>query len=136
MKTILLYSLSYFVLVFLAGFVLGVFRILLLVPELGERYAELAEMPLMLIVIYLAARLVVYRFSALPHLSGYLIIGLFSVVLLLLIEFTLVSGLRNITIAEYLASQDPVSGTAYAVSLVLYLLMPFIIAKKKARDNG
>lgn len=136
MKTILLCSLSYFVIVFLAGFVLGVFRVLLLAPGLGERYAELAEMPLMLIVIYLAARLIVFRFSALPHLSGYLTVGLFAVALLLLIEFTLVLGLRDITIADYLASRDPVSGTAYAVSLVLYLLMPFIIAKKKARDKG
>ena len=42
---------AYFALVFGAGFVLGVLRISFLVPRFGERLAELAEMPLMLLVI-------------------------------------------------------------------------------------
>lgn len=136
MRTILLASLTYFVLVFLAGFILGVIRILLLVPELGARYAELLEMPLMIIVIYLSARLIVYRFSPLPRPFAYLAIGLIALSLLLLIEFTFVLGLRNISLAEYLASRDPVSGTTYALSLGVYLVMPFIIATKKTRNDG
>ncbi len=38
----------YFLLVFGAGFLLGIGRVLLIVPLLGERTAELLEMPLML----------------------------------------------------------------------------------------
>lgn len=135
MKTILLTSLVYFALVFLSGFMLGVVRVLLLVPQLGERYAELIEMPLMLIVIYLSAKLVVHRFATLPGLSDYLTVGLIALVLLLLIEFTFVLGLRDMSLAEYLASRDAVSGTAYALSLVVYLFMPFIIARKKTRND-
>ena len=136
MKTILLGSLTYFVLVFLSGFMLGIMRVLLLVPQLGERYAELVEMPLMLVIIYFSARLIVYRFPALPRLSGYLITGLIALVLLLLIEFTFVLGLREMSLADYLATRDPVSGTAYALSLILYLVMPFILARKQARNGS
>jgi hypothetical protein len=136
MKTILLSSLTYFALVFLSGFMLGVMRVLLLVPQLGERYAELVEMPLMLIVIYFSARLVVYHFATLPRLSGYLTVGLTALVFLLLSEFTSVLALRNMSLAEYFVSRDPVSGSAYALSLAVYLLMPFIIARKKTRDNS
>ena len=133
MKTILLYGFSYFVLVFLAGFVLGVIRVLLLVPEIGEQYAELVEMPLMLIAIYFSARLIVNRFVTLPRLSDYLAVGILALTLLLLIEFTLVLKLREISVAEYISSRDPVSSTAYAVSLLIYMLMPVLVAKKFRR---
>ena len=48
-------GLSYFAIVFGTGFILGAFRVSLLVPRIGERWAELAEMPLMAIVIFWAA---------------------------------------------------------------------------------
>ena len=130
MKTILLCSFSYFALVFLAGFVLGFIRVLLLVPEIGERYAELLEMPLMLLAIYLSAKLIVIRFATLPRDSAYLVVGVLALLLLLVIEFTLVMELREISLAEYIASRDPISGTTYVVSLFIYMLMPFLIAKK------
>ncbi len=135
MNLFLLSSLSYFLLVFSAGFILGVVRVLLLVPVLGERNAELIEMPVMLMVIYASARLVVIRFPPLARLSAYLGLGLGALVLLLLIEFTLVLGLRGISLAEYFTARDPVSGIAYAVSLLIYLLMPFLLARKHFRGH-
>ena len=51
----------YFGLVFGVGFILGVVRVLVVEPHLGERWAELAEAPLMLTAIILSARLVVRR---------------------------------------------------------------------------
>jgi hypothetical protein len=131
-KTILLRSLIYFGLVFFIGFILGIFRILFLVPEFGERNAELVEMPLMLIAIYFSARFVVHRFSAFPRLSSYLATGFIALALLLLTEFTLVLGIRGISLTEYISFRDPVSGKAYAFSLFLYALMPYIIAKKQS----
>ena len=57
-------AVSYFGIVFAAGFVLGVIRTLWLVPELGERNAELIELPLMFgiytaVAFYLVRRLTV-----------------------------------------------------------------------------
>jgi len=132
-KTLLLGSLSYFILVFTAGFVLGVARVLLLVPQIGERYAELLEMPLMLIAIYLAAKFIVYRFPSLPQRSAYLVVGVSALALLLLVEFTVVLGLREISLTTYLTSRDPVSGSAYVASLFVYTLMPFMVAKNLYR---
>ena len=61
-------ALIYFAMVFGAGFVLGPIRVLWLVPKLGgqhaERYAELMEVPIMLVVIWLVARWLVRRFPA------------------------------------------------------------------------
>jgi hypothetical protein len=52
---------TYFGLVFGTGFVLGALRVTLLLPRLGERTAELLEMPLMTVAMVLAARSVVRR---------------------------------------------------------------------------
>ena len=130
MKNILACALIYFMLVFFVGFVLGIIRVLLLVPVVGERYAELIEMPLMLITIYYSARYIVNRYSRIERESSYLYVGVIALTFLLLFEFTLVLGIRGISFEQYISSRDPVTGAAYALSLIIYLLMPFIITKK------
>ena len=74
---------AYFGLVFGAGFVLGAIRVPFLVPRLGERYAELAEMPLMFVVILFAARYVAKRFALPPTAPMRLGVGLLALALLL-----------------------------------------------------
>lgn len=59
----------YFALTFGAGFVLGSTRVLWLVSRVGERAAELMELPIMLAVTVLAARWVVGRL-AVPAAPG------------------------------------------------------------------
>lgn len=56
-------ALSYFALVFGAGFVLGTVRVFWVAPQLGTRAAELAEAPVMLVVIFFAARWIAKRFA-------------------------------------------------------------------------
>ncbi len=55
-------GLVYFVLVFGAGFLLGLFRVPLLVSRIGERWAELAEMPIMAVVIFICAGYILKRY--------------------------------------------------------------------------
>jgi hypothetical protein len=123
-------SLLYFAIVFAAGFVLGSLRVIWLLPALGERYAELAEMPVMLLVIYFAARRVVSGSAASLEPREFLLIGALALALLLLFEFTLVLGLRGLTLTQYFESRDPVSGSAYLISLCVYGLAPWLLARK------
>ena len=119
----------YFACVFGAGFVLGAIRVPLLVPRLGVRWAELIEMPLMLAVIVLAARWVVRRHALGPTVAGRIGAGMLALALLLAAELGLVLQLQGGTLAGYLASRDPVSGSVYAAMLIVFALMPLIVAR-------
>lgn len=130
-------GLAYFVLVFGAGFVLGAVRVTLLVPRLGERIAELGEMPLMFIIILIAARFVVRRFAVPPSMPARLGSGLLALVLLLAAELVLAVVVQQRSLADYVASRDPVSGGVYLAMLVLFALMPaFIRQTCSTRDRN
>lgn len=120
----------YFTLVFGAGFALGIPRTLWLVPRVGTRTAELLEMPVMLVVTILTARWIVGLFAVPPALSSRLAVGTVALGLVLTAELTLVLGLRGLSIREYLATRDPVSGTAYYLMLVLFAIAPTLVARK------
>jgi hypothetical protein len=118
----------YFLLVFGAGFLLGTVRTLWIVPRAGVRKAELMEMPIMLGVIILAARWAVGRFAWPSTATSRLTVGFLALTFLLIAEFTLVLWLRRLTIREYFAGRDPVAGTAYAVMLAIFAVMPVLVA--------
>ena len=122
----------YFALVFGAGFVLGPIRILWAVPRFGTRMAELMETPIMFVVTLVAARWIVRRLALPSAASIRLGMGCVALGLLLVAEFTLVLWLRGLSISEYLATRDPVSGTVYYVMLGIFAIMPFLVAR---RDN-
>jgi hypothetical protein len=119
----------YFALVFGAGFVLGSIRLLWLVPRFGTRMAELMEMPILLVVIIVAARWIIRRLAVPATPSSRLGMGCFALGLLLAAEFTLVLWLRGLSISEYFAGRDPVSGTIYYVMLGVFAVMPFFVAR-------
>jgi hypothetical protein len=129
----------YFAVVFAAGFALGTVRVLWLVPQVGERTAELTEAPIMLAVSVLAARWIVRHFAIPPAMAIRLGIGLVALALLLAMEFGLVLILRGLTVREYFAIRDPVSGFVYALSLVLFALLPLLVSRGnagQARQRG
>ncbi|MGD8415788.1 MAG: hypothetical protein PVH91_01885 [Pseudomonadales bacterium] len=119
----------YFGLVFSAGFLLGVVRVLWLVPLVGDRLAELAEAPLMLVVIVLSARLVVRRFPA--SRSGHLASGVLALIVLVVVEFSVVLGVRGLSISQYLAERDPIAGSVYLLMLLVFAVMPRVLATRR-----
>lgn len=120
----------YFALVFGVGFVLGPIRVFWVAPHLGERTAELMEAPMMLVVTMLAARWVARRLAVPSTWSSRLGMGGVALGLLLAAEWTLVLWLRGLSIGEYVASRDPVSGTVYIVMLGVFAMMPLLVARR------
>jgi len=120
----------YFVLVFGAGFALGPIRILWVAPRWGTRTAELMEAPIMLVVTIVAARWIIRRLAVPSTPSGRMGMGCVGLVLLLAAEFTFVLWLRGISIHEYLATRDPMSGTVYYVMLGVFAIMPLLVARR------
>lgn len=120
----------YFALVFAAGFVLGIPRVLWLVPRLGTRAAELIESPVMLVVIFFAAGWVVRRFALPPTVAARLGPGVIALGLLLAAEFTVVLKVQRLTLAQYVAGRDPVAGTVYVVMLLAFAVMPLAVGRR------
>ena len=126
-------ALAYFGLVFGAGFALGVLRTLFVVPRVGARAAELLEMPLMLVVIVLAARWIVRHRAVAQRTRGAWIVGLLALLLLLGAELALAAGLRGLNPVQALFERDPVAGVAYALALLAFAAMPAWMAKRVRR---
>ena len=119
----------YFLLVFGAGFLLGPIRVLWIVPAVGTRNAELLEAPIMLVVIVVAARWLVRRFALPSSAATRLGVGAVALGLLIAAEITVALRLRGLSFSEYLTGRDPVSGTVYRVLLVVFALMPLLVAR-------
>lgn len=122
-------SFGCFGLVFAIGFALGVIRILFLVSVLGVRWAELLELPFMVLASFLAARYFVGRygpFSAARRLG----IGVLALALLVTAELALTLTLAlGQSIREYVTGRDPVSGSAYLVSLLIFAALPLMVGR-------
>ena len=84
----------------------------------------------MLVVTILAARWVARHLSLPPAAATRLGVGLIALGLMLGAEFTVVLGVRGLTIGEYLASRDPVAGTVYIVMLGIFAVMPLLVARR------
>jgi hypothetical protein len=129
-------ALSYFALAFGAGFLLGILRVALLVPRIGVRDAELIEMPVMGLAVFLAARFVTrrWRFTSAPWPRAAM--GLIALGLLLGAELCLVVVIQDQTLGEYIRARDPVSGSVYLVMLAVYAAMPWLLARPALRSGA
>lgn len=120
---------AYFALVFAAGFVLGSIRVPFLVPRVGERIAELIETPFMFVVVVVATRFITNRYALPTQAVVRLAVGFIGLALLVAAEFLLAAILQQRSPEEFIASRDPVSGPVFALMLVLFALMPFIVGR-------
>ncbi|RPH67287.1 MAG: hypothetical protein EHM83_01945 [Burkholderiales bacterium] len=129
----------YFGIVFGVGFMLGSVRVPFVVPWLGERSAELAEMPLMFIAIFLAAGYVVRRYGVSVTPRGWALVGVAALALLVCAELLLAVALAGRGVGEYIASRDPVSGSVYLGMLLAFAVMPWLrrgFGGSRSRDRA
>src|SRR5689334_5724370 len=106
-------ALTYFAVVFGAAFLLGTIRVLWVVPRLSgtfgshaARYAELVELPILVVVMMFVARWVIRRF-VLPQATGRrLSVGFVALAFVLVSEYIMIRA-RGSSLAEYFATLDP-----------------------------
>jgi len=123
-------GLFYFAIAFGSGFALGTIRTLWVVPRVGARKAELAEMPMMLGVMIVAARWVVLLLAVPPVVAARLGMGGIALTLMLAAEFGLVRWVRGLSLNEYFANRDRMAGAAYYALLVVFAIMPLFVGKR------
>ena len=116
-------GLVYFSIVFGAGFALAFVRIPFLVPAFGVRTAELMEISVLLAVIAWASRRLARQHPELSRRAR-LAAGFLAFVCLCAAELTVAYFLGARSPGEYIASRDPVSGSVYLASLVLFAVAP------------
>jgi ABC-type iron transport system FetAB permease component len=56
--------------------------------------------------------------------------GFVALAFMLIAEFGLVLSLRGMTIGQYFATRDPVSGAVYYAMLLLFALLPYLYARR------
>lgn len=117
-------ALVYFAIVLGTGFVLGVFRVPILVLRIGERWAELSEMPIMAAVIYFAAGYVLRRFPEICSPGRSLATGFLALVLSVAAELGMAVVLQDQTLGEFIGSRDKISGSVYIGLLLVFAVMP------------
>jgi hypothetical protein len=125
-------ALAYFAIVLGTGFALGMLRVSMLVPRFGERWAELAEMPVMAAVIFLAAGYILRRFPQVAFPGRALAAGFLALAMSVAAELGLAVLLQNQTLAEFIGSRDKVSGSVYIALLVVFALMPRLRLRRQA----
>lgn len=130
MARALIASVVYFALTFGAGFCFAFIRIPFLEPRLGPRWAELVELPAMIVVIVFACRWTLRRLAVPPNAGARLVMGSAALALMLTAEFRLVLSLRGMTIEQYFATRDPVSGAAYYLSLLFLAALPLLVGRR------
>ena len=123
----------YFLVAVGAEFVLEIIRLQVVALHVGERLAEMLEIPNVLLATITGARWVVDRFT-LPPLPGIrLSVGFVALVLLLLAEGTVVLPLHGLSVSEYLAGQNAVVGIAPLGALGVLTVMPFLVGYRWER---
>jgi len=125
----------YFAVVFGVGFLLGMIRVPFLVPRLGQRIAELVELPFLLIAIFFAARGIVRRFDLHGQTVRSISIGMLAALLLLMVEFSVVLWIRGLSVSKFLADRDPVAGTFYYIAVAIFAAMPAILSFGSSKNE-
>ena len=126
--TIVRAALVYFGIVFGVGFALGTVRVLWVAPRVGARAAELVEMPMMVLTTLLVARWVSGR-TGLTRSWASIGTGGLALALLVAAEIGVGVAVRRVSLIEALTNRDPVSGVAYYLSLGVFAIAPWLMAR-------
>jgi hypothetical protein len=87
----------------------------------------------LLVITIVASHWTVPRLRVPSVLSAWLAMGCIALAPLLIAELALVRLVRGISIREYLATRDRVAGNVYYVMLVIFTVIPLLVARRPWR---
>jgi hypothetical protein len=135
---------GYFAIVFAAGFLTGVLRVVAVMPHVGEETAVLIELPLMLAISWLACRWMVEQF-ALPHaLTARLFMGSVAFGLLMAAEIGVSVLAFGRTVSQHVETYQKAAaiwGLAAQIAFALFPVIQMVQRREgklhdKARQSG
>jgi hypothetical protein len=117
-------GIAYAIVVFLIGFGLGTFRVLLLIPQVGETVAVSLETPLMLAASWFVCRWCVDLLDVPRRVGARAVMGVVAFTVLMLAEFGLSALVFGRSEAEFAASYASVSGAIGLVAQIIFAIFP------------
>jgi hypothetical protein len=121
---------AYFAVIFASGFALGVVRVMITAPLIGETPAVLLEIPIILAASWFAAGWCIRRFGVRSAAADRLGMGFTAFALTLMAELGVSIVLFGRTLSEHLAIYGDFPGLAGLAAQILFALIPFIQARR------
>lgn len=128
-------GLAYFAIVFAAGFVLGTIRTLLLAPRLGPFAAVLVELPVMLVIAWIACGWAVSRFAVGSSRVDRLVMGALALALLLAAELVLAVAVFDATVTGFLSAYATPAGATGLAGQMVFAAMPLFVRRSAAGSD-
>ena len=119
-------GIEYFVIVFVAGFLLGTLRVTIIVPQLGLLTAVLIELPIMFAISWVTCRWIIHRYTVPDTLTDRLAMGGIAFTLLMASELNLSVFIFKHTVIEYLASFQTTPAVLGLLMQICFALIPII----------
>lgn len=123
----------YFVIVFAVGLVLGPIRVLWLEPWLGRTFAVLCETPFLILAMWLGAQWAPAWAKLEPGWGRRIAMGLVALALQQVADLAVGFGLRGMTLHEQFAYFSTPPGFIYVGTLMLFAIMPLVVALQHPR---
>jgi len=117
-------GIAYAIVVFLIGFGLGTFRVLLLIPQVGETVAVSLETPLMLAASWFVCRWCVDRLDVPRRAGARAVMGVVAFTVLMLAELGLSALVFGQSEAEFAGSYASVPGAIGLTAQMMFAIVP------------
>jgi hypothetical protein len=119
-------GLSYFGAVFAIGFALGILRVLIVIPRLGETAAVLIELPILLVLAWIICRSLVARFQVGTALDARLVMGTVAFVVLMIAEIAGSTLGFGRTLSEHFQQYRHIPGLLGLAGQVAFAIFPVV----------
>jgi hypothetical protein len=124
---------TYFVVVFLVAFMLGIIRVLVLAPRLGEVVSVSTEAPLILAVSWFASRWATAKFSLTNEVSSRLAMGAVAFALLMIVELAVSTLAFGKPIEDYFTAFWSPQGAIGLGTQLIFALVPLMQGTRSVR---